>query len=75
MLGYASRYVIHANRRPGCFPEPDAFGMTSKGRPAPLWKRSTVWVAADGREGIGGGHKPGTPGAPPSCIPMRATTG
>ena len=64
MLRYASRYVIHANRRLGYFPEPDAYGTTAKGRRAPLWKRSTVWAAADRREGMGGGHKPGTPGAP-----------
>jgi hypothetical protein len=64
MLGYASRYVIHANRRQRYFPEPDAYGKTGKGRTAPLWKRSTVWAAADSRVGMGGGHKPGTPGAP-----------
>ena len=64
MLRYSSRDVIHANRRLGYFPEPDAYGTTSKGRPAPLWKRSTVWAAADSRPGMGGGHKPGTPGAP-----------
>lgn len=64
ILRYSSRDVIHANRRLGYFPEPDAHGTTSKGRPAPLWKRSTVWVAADSRRGMGGGHKPGTPGAP-----------
>jgi hypothetical protein len=64
MLRYTSRDVIHANRRLGYFPGPDAYGMTSKGRRAPLWKRSTVWAAADRREGMGGGHKPGTPGAP-----------
>jgi len=63
-LRYASRHVIHANRRLGYFPEPDAYGTTVKGRPAPLWKRSTVWAVADNREGKGGGHKPGTPGAP-----------
>jgi len=56
--------VIHANRRLGYFPEPDAYGTTRKGRRAPLWKRSTVWAMADSRPGIGGGHKPGTPGAP-----------
>jgi hypothetical protein len=56
--------VIHGNRRLGYFPEPDAFGSTSKGRRAPLWKRSTVWAAADARPGMGGGHRPGTPGAP-----------
>jgi hypothetical protein len=64
MLRYASRYVIHANRRLGYFPEPDAYGTTVKGRRAPLWKRSTVWTAAGSRGGVGGGHKPGTPGAP-----------
>jgi hypothetical protein len=63
MLRYASRYVIHANRRLGYFPEPDAYG-TNSGRRAPLWKRSTVWAAADSRRGMGGGHKPGTRGAP-----------
>ena len=75
MLRYASRYVIHANRRLGYFPEPDAYGTTSRGRSAPLWKRSTVWAAADRREGMGGGHKPGTPGAPPSRTRTRATSG
>jgi hypothetical protein len=64
MLRYASRYVIHANRRLGYFPEPDAYGAAARGRRAPLWKRSTVWATADHREGKGGGHKPGTPGAP-----------
>jgi hypothetical protein len=64
MLRYSSRYVIHANRRLGYFPEPDAYGMTGKGRRAPLWKRSTVWDAASSRHGAGGGHRPGTPGAP-----------
>jgi hypothetical protein len=64
MLRYASRYVIHANRRLGYFPEPDAYGPARRGRPSPLWKRSTVWAAADSRPGMGGGHKPGTPGAP-----------
>jgi hypothetical protein len=69
MLGYASRQVIHGNRRLGYFPEPDAYGTTSKGRQAPLWKRSTVWAAADSRKGVGGGHKPGTPGAPAKPYP------
>lgn len=64
MLRYSGRDVIHANRRLGYFPEPDAYGTTGKGRRAPLWKRSTVWAAADRRQGAGGGHKPGTPGAP-----------
>jgi hypothetical protein len=69
ILRYSSRYVIHANRRLGYFPEPDAYGTTAKGRPAPLWKRSTVWATANGRRGVGGGHKPGTPGAPPKPHP------
>ena len=64
ILHYSSRDVIHANRRLGYFPEPDAYGTTSKGRRTPLWKRSTVWAAADSRKGMGGGHKPGTPGPP-----------
>jgi hypothetical protein len=69
VLGYASRYVIHANRRLGLFPEPDAYGKATRGRPAPLWKRSTVWAAADRRQGVGGGHKPGGPGAPAKAHP------
>jgi len=69
MLRYASRYVIHANRRLGYFPEPDAYGKAARGRRAPLWRRSTVWAAADRREGMGGGHKPGTPGAPAKSHP------
>jgi len=69
MLRYSSRDVIHANRRLRYFPEPDAYGTTSKGRRAPLWKRSTVWTAADRREGKKGGHLPGTPGAPAKAYP------
>jgi hypothetical protein len=64
MLRYASRDVIHANRRLGYFPEPDAYGAAGRRRNSPLWKRSTVWAMADSRPGMGGGHKPGTPGAP-----------
>jgi hypothetical protein len=64
ILRYANRYVIHANRRLGYFPGPDAYGTTARGRRAPLWKRSTVWAVADHRRGVGGGHKQGTPGAP-----------
>jgi hypothetical protein len=60
MLRYANRYVIHANRRLGYFPEPDAYGPAPRGRSAPLWKRSTVWAAADSRPGMGGGRRPGT---------------
>jgi hypothetical protein len=66
ILRYASRYVIHANRRLGYFPEPDAYGPARRGPQAPLWKRSTVWAAADSRPGAGagGGRKPGAPAAP-----------
>jgi hypothetical protein len=60
---YANRYVIHANRRLGYIPEPDAYGKAARGRRAPQWKRSTVWAAAYSRQGVGGGHKPGGPGA------------
>jgi hypothetical protein len=63
ILGYANRHVIHSNRRLGYFPEPDAHGKKGRGPLSPLWKRSTVWAAADRRRGMGGGHKPGTPGA------------
>ena len=59
MLRYAGRDVIHANRRLGYFPEPDAYGPVPRGRSTPLWKRSTVWAAADNRPGMGGGRKPG----------------
>jgi hypothetical protein len=64
MLGYANRNVIHANRRLGYFPEPDGYGTGGRGPRAPLWKRSAVWAMADARPGMGGGHRPGTPGAP-----------
>ena len=64
MLRYGSRYVIHANRRLGYFPEPDAYRPAARGRPSPLWKRSSVWAAAGRRQGKRGGHLPGTPGAP-----------
>ena len=64
LLRYANRHVIHANRRLGYFPEPDAYGKAARGRPAPLWKRSTVWAAADRRQGMGGGRKPGAPSTP-----------
>jgi hypothetical protein len=71
MLHYSSRDVIHASRRLGYFPEPDAYGSTNRGRRPPLWKRSTVWAVADGRRGKGGGHKPGTPGAPAKPHPYE----
>jgi len=64
MLRYASRKVIHANRRLGYFPEPDAYGTGGRGPRAPLWKRSTVWAAADSRPGVGGGQRPGPSGVP-----------
>jgi hypothetical protein len=64
IMGYRGRNVIHSNRRLGYFPEPDAYGPPASGRPVPLWKRSTVWAAADARTGKAGGHLPGTPGAP-----------
>jgi hypothetical protein len=31
-LGYANRYVIHANRRLGYFPEPDSYGKAARSR-------------------------------------------
>jgi hypothetical protein len=71
IMRYSGRDVIHANRRLGYFPEPDAYGTTGKGRPAPLWKRSTVWAAADRRPGKVGGHQPGTPGAPAKARPYE----
>lgn len=55
--------------------EPDAYGMTSKGRRAPLWKRSTVWAAADSRQGMGGGHKPAPRARPPSPTRTRVMSG
>ena len=64
MLRYRNRDVIHANRRLGRFPKPDDYGPPRRGRRAPLWRRSTVWAVAASRPGVGGGHKPGTPGAP-----------
>jgi hypothetical protein len=64
MLRYASRDVIHANRRLGYFPEPDAYAPARRGRDTPLWKRSTVWAMADGRPGSSGGRKPGVRAKP-----------
>ena len=54
MMGYARRNVIHANRRLGYFPEPDAYGTTARGRRAPLWKRSTVGLRPTGAPASGG---------------------
>ena len=62
MLRYSGRDVIHANRRLGYFPEPDAYGPARQGRPAPLWKRSTVWAAADRRPGRAAGTSRAPPG-------------
>lgn len=73
ILGYASRRVIHANRRLGCFPQPDSYGTARNGRPAPLWKRSAVWAVADGRFGIGGSRNPRTPHGPSKPHPTRVT--
>ena len=64
MLRYSGRDVIHGNRRLGYFPEPDAHAPARQGHPTPLWKRSTVWAAADRRPGQGGGRKPGVPAKP-----------
>ena len=64
MLRYSGRDVIHANRRLGYFPEPDDYRPARQGRSAPLWKRSTVWTAADSRPGMGGGRRPGIPVKP-----------
>lgn len=61
IMGYSGRGVIHANLRLGYFPGPDDYGRTARGRPSPRWRRSTVWAAADGRKGSGGGRPPGTP--------------
>ena len=71
MLRYSGRDVIHANRRLGYFPEPDAYGTTARGRRAPLWKRSTVWAAADRRPGMGGGHMPGNSRRARQAVPVR----
>jgi hypothetical protein len=30
MLRYANRHVIHANRRLGYFPDPDAYGKAAR---------------------------------------------
>jgi hypothetical protein len=69
MLRYSSRYVIHANRRLGYFPEPDTHAPARRGCAVPLWRRSTVWSAADRRTGPDDGHLPGTSGAPPKPHP------
>jgi hypothetical protein len=66
VMGYANRSVVTANRRLGYFPQPDTYGPAPRGRPSPLWKRSTVWAFADGRpgQGGGGGRTSGTGGIP-----------
>ena len=63
-MGYASGYVIHARRRDGAFPEPDDVRTGGRGRPAPVWRRSTVWAAADSRKPVGGAGRPGASGKP-----------
>jgi hypothetical protein len=69
MMGYSGRAVIHGNVRLGYFPQPDSRAAAPRGRPQPLWRRSTVWAAADARTGPGGGAPPGTPGAPAKAHP------
>jgi predicted DNA-binding transcriptional regulator AlpA len=64
IMGYASGYVIHARRRDGAFPEPDDVRTGGRGRPTPVWRRSTVWVAADNRKPVGGRGRPGASGKP-----------
>jgi hypothetical protein len=64
IMGYAGRAVIHGNVRLGYFPAPDSHAAAARGRPRPLWRRSTVWAAADARSGPTGGAPLGTPGAP-----------
>ncbi len=69
IMGYSSRDVIHANLRLGYFPRPDDHATTTKRRPSPRWRRSTVWQAADTRTGSGGGRPPGTPHPSPKPHP------
>lgn len=69
ILGYANRQVVHASRHLGYIPAPDGHGKASNGREAPLWKRSTIWAAADGRVGIGGSREPRTPHGRPKPHP------
>ena len=64
IMGYSGRAVIHGNVRLGYFPQPDSRTPAPRGRPQPLWRRSTVWAAADSRTRSRGGAPPGTPGAP-----------
>ena len=64
MLRYSSRVRDPRQPPPRLLPRARRLREGRRGRRAPLWKRSTVWAAADRREGMGGGHKPGTPGAP-----------
>ena len=74
MLRYASRYVIHANRRLGYFPEPDAYGPARRGRRRPAVEAvhrlgrgrppPRAWAAAT---------SPALPAPPPSRTPTRAT--
>ncbi|MCW2935866.1 MAG: hypothetical protein JWM19_6828 [Actinomycetia bacterium] len=69
IMGYSSGYVIHARRRHGAFPEPDDVRTGGRGRPAPVWRRSTVWAAADNRKPVGGAGRPGASGKPPKPHP------
>lgn len=70
IMGYSSADVIHARRRTGAFPSPDHVRAGGRGRPAPMWRRSTIWTAADSRKPVGGAGRPGrTPGKPPKPHP------
>ena len=64
MMGYASRDVIHANRRLRYFPEPDAYGTTARGRAPRCGSDRLCGPRPTAAPASGGGHKPGTPGAP-----------
>lgn len=64
ILGYANAHVVNANLRLGFFPEPDQVTTLPSGRGRRRWKRATILAWADSRQGPGGGHPAGSPGAP-----------
>ncbi len=72
IMGYAGRAVIHGNVRLGYFPQPDSRQAAARGRPRPLWRRSTVWAAADARTGRAVALRQERRGHPPSPIRTRA---
>ena len=73
MLRYASRYVIHANRRLGYFPEPDAYGPGPPGPAHPAVEALHGLGRGRPPPGQGGGRKPGTPGPPsPTRTPVTS---